>query len=565
MDLTNGVRPLMPLLLLVALTPTHVTIPDRYQAMAYEPANPTTSTTPLGIHVARAHPRASDGNKGTRERPLETIGEALRRAVKKSRQGLSVRVSVHPGTYREELLLTNDHPDRPHAPILIEGTGPGSSIVSGSDVWTGGWQTDAGLWWRPWPHRWGPVPYPTGWENSYASDHLRANPVLRRREMIFVAGELLVQEMSMNELRAEEGSFFVDESQGRVYMHLPAGVSPNRDRVEVAVRATALHVHDQGGVTLKDLVFQHAASQLENKAVLFRNANGTSIIGSVFRWNNWTGLAIEESTDVRVVGSSANHNGNAGMTGQFLSGFDVLESEMSFNGWRSSRGVDREQASMAVDKNLLDFAGGHKFFHLRDALFDGVTADSNQGSGLWLDYDNSDVVISDSQFSDNWTQGIHVEAGKGPISVGKTVMCGNETGILINNASDVKVSFSTLANNHLGQLWQAGVNEPRPVYNAYEDRWEETQSTDWTLLGNNVRTAPGQRAIGTYVTSAWDSFVRTLTSDLNRWTFEDTPAIFQVGGGELLDFAGWQTHTSEDARSLSLQEPAACSAPPRRG
>lgn len=511
------------------------------------------------FHVAQDHPRASDANQGTRKRPLETVGEALRRAEKKNLRGIPARVTIHPGTYREELLLdADDRSGVSYAPLIVEAREPGEVTISGSDVWTKGWRAEGNLWWRSWPYRWGHTEYPKDWENSYAAEHLRANPVIRRREMIFVNGRHLTQEISLASLRSRKDTFFVDETRGRVYVNVASDVSPNRDLVEVSTRPTLLHVHDRDDVTIRNLVFQHASSHLENKAVLFRNTSGVRVVGSNFRWNNWTGLAVEDSDDVTVVGSTANHNGNAGMTGLTVSGLNVIGSEMSFNGWRAALGIVRDQASMAVDNNLLDFAGGNKFFHLRDAFFDHLRAEGNKGSGLWLDYDNSEVVVSDSRFVDNWTQGLHIEASQGPIWVAKNAICGNETGILINNASDVSVISSTLSNNRLGQLWQAGVNEPRSVYNQYEDRWEKTESKNWTLRGNSIQSTGSQRGVGTYLTTAWDSFVNTLTSDLNVWTYQGDPRVFQVGGGELLDLAGWRAHTRQDARSVSTEEQPRC-------
>lgn len=512
-------------------------------------ASAQTEPKVVRLYVAKRHPQASDDNQGTRRKPLRTIGEAVRRAKKKNRAGLGTHILIRPGTYREEVPLYGDGDPTP-APMKLEGTRRGRVIISGSYRWRGGWQPQADVWWHQWPYHQQDSSYPDGWEESYAGDHLRNNPVIKKRQMLFVDGRHLTQMMTIESLRSSpRDAFYVSDSERRVYIKLAKEGSPNESKVEVAVRPRLLPVTDRRNVTIKHLVFEHANSGVEDFAVFFANSKNAKVIASVFRWNNWTGLHVFASSDVTIRRTTANHNGNAGFTATNARNLRVLRSRTSFNGWRVARGVDREAADQAVDNNALDFAGGHKFFHLRDALFDGHRSIGNKGSGLWLDFDNARVRLKWLELRNNWTQGLHIEANQGPIRVSKSSICGNETGILINNSSRVTVVGNILSDNSLGQLWQAGSDEPRTVYDAYTGKEMQVRSLDWTLLENEIRTADGQLAIGTYISSGWDEFVETLTSDDNRWTYQGATEIFRITGGVNVDFQGWKMHTKQDRHS----------------
>src|SRR5262249_11153102 len=139
-----------------------------------------------------------------------------------------------------------------------------------------------------------------------------------------------------------------------------------------------------------------------------------------------------------------------------------------------------------VDNNLIDFAAGQKFFHLRNALFQNFRSMHNQTAGLWFDTDNSGVRLVRVRLIDNWTQGLHVEASQGPESVVDSSICGNETGVLINNASRVTIQGSVIANNRVGQMWQVGTEEPRVVWNAYSDQDMSINSDHWSLSNDTI-------------------------------------------------------------------------------
>ncbi len=273
------------------------------------------------------------------------------------------------------------------------------------------------------------------------------------------------------------------------------------------------------------------------------------ILETVFRWNNWTGLQLYDDQDVTIQQTRADHNGFGGISGYKVEHLKVLSSEASSNGWRAARGVTQANSTQFIDNNLLDFAAGQKFFHLRDALFQDFRSVHNQTAGLWFDYDNARVRIVRVRLIDNRTQGLHVEASQGPQSVVDSSICGNETGVLINNASRVSIEGSVIANNAMGQFWQVGTEEPRVVWNAYTSQKMSIESDNWTFSGNTIRSTSQQRGIGTYMILGWRRFVSTLSSDNNRWAYWASPKVFQVANGVRLALAGW---TRPPARTATL-------------
>ena len=102
-------------------------------------------STDATIVVDQADPSASDSNEGSRLSPLLTVQEAVKRARQNKLRAISTTVRVEPGVYREAVSLawTNRPENDPDnsTPIVIQGAGPDSVRITGSDVWTD-WETD---------------------------------------------------------------------------------------------------------------------------------------------------------------------------------------------------------------------------------------------------------------------------------------------------------------------------------------------------------------------------------------------------------------------------------------
>ena len=84
------------------------------------------------LHVDNVNDAASDENPGTEAQPLLTLGRATALANANNRKNIGTRILVHPGTYRECLELPFLGDSTTDAPLVIEATEKGKTIVSGS-------------------------------------------------------------------------------------------------------------------------------------------------------------------------------------------------------------------------------------------------------------------------------------------------------------------------------------------------------------------------------------------------------------------------------------------------
>ena len=509
------------------------------------------------VVVDPSHPTASDTNAGDARRPVKTIQRALFLAHRYNARNIPVRVLIHPGIYREAIAIQADETTT-SAPLTLEGTADGV-VVSGSDVWTGWTAGRDGIYTHRWSERWDLAPLPDGWEPQAA--YLDRNPVIRRREMVFLGNRPLLQVMSAAELQARNDSFFVSEDQGQIFLHVPAETDMAKMDVEVATRPYLLQVTSRQNITIESITFQHAATPMPGAAVSIADSSHISVIGSDVVWNSWAGIALYQDDDVTIRDVRADHNGVTGITGSQVRRLLIVDSQTSHNNWRGSCGWDVGDHSLAVDPNFIDFATGQKFFLLRNATFRDLRSTDNLTGGIWLDSDNADVTFDHVVLSENLTHGLMIEASQGPVSIVNSEICGNETGILSNNASNVRVAGNVLAGNLLGQLFIAGADGPRPVLEFDTGRHIEVKAENWVVQGNEVGVDDGQLAMGTYLTDdLWLPYVDTLQSDHNHYSVPTSADVFGVPGGTV-DLEHWRADSGSDASSTLTLGPSDCRLP----
>ena len=284
-------------------------------------------------------------------------------------------------------------------------------------------------------------------------------------------------------MRAEPGSFWVDEDADAILAHFPDGTDPESSTVEVARRDSLLLISDMRNVTVRGLVLQHAASEPEGKAMLVLRSRDVTVEGVVLRWNSWLGLVVSRSTDVVVDHVVANDNGFGGLGGQQSQRLLVVDSETSYNNWRGVRGARDVDPGSPVDPTLVDFAAGQKFLFMRGLTIRRHTALGNESSGLWLDYDNRDVVVEDAVLRDNRTWGLFVEASPGPTRLEGLVACGNEVGLQLANSADGTLRRSVFVDNLIGHVVVRG-RPSRTVVNSETDEELEVATRDWVIEDN---------------------------------------------------------------------------------
>src|SRR5262249_21087561 len=243
--------------------------------------------------------------------PLKTIGKGVELAGINSGKNIGTKILIAPGYYRESLAIWQQS----DTPIVFEAMRAGETIVDGSDIWTG-WQRQgsSNTYTHSWPYNWGLAAVPSDWQSDALSQGA-FNPIVRRREMIFVRGTQLKQVLSSAELR--EKNFYVDEGSHTVYVWPPAGTDMSTAQVEVAVRPSLFLAMGNKNIVLRGIVFRYANSSLNASAVHFEGASNILIEDCRFGMNNWGGLSFGSSRNVSVRRSVANANGGIGMAAAF--------------------------------------------------------------------------------------------------------------------------------------------------------------------------------------------------------------------------------------------------------
>jgi hypothetical protein len=475
-----------------------------------------------------------DGNAGTDDQPLSTIGRALELAEQAVAEGQEARVEVRPGVYRESLQL-GPRASTTDAPLVLEGVGADQAIVDGADVFDDWEPSDRldGAYTAHWPHEWGFASVPGSWDDVLDS----RTDVLRRQEVVWVDGAVMRQVLSDDEL--DPGTFLVDEDTSELVLLPPDDVTVDDAVIEVAVRPDLLDVDGWDHLTVRGLSFRRAATPLQGAGVRIINASDVLVEDVRSDWHNWAGLAVQRSQGVTVRRTALTHNGVLGLSVYESEDLEIVDVDNSYNNtWRGPWA------------DHYGWESGSKVFRARGIVFDGWHAVGNEAYGLWLDTDITDAVVQNSFIAGNRRRGLFLEAMQGPVRVQDNTICDNrQEGILDGKADDVTLEGNRVFGNRDAQLLFSG--EPGGRDFTTYDTGEELliRSVNWTLGGNTLQGADDARVIGNDLeTEDWDLVRSTLHATDNTYLHPDDSRPFTVSGA-VVDFDGWQADTGQDRDS----------------
>lgn len=412
----------------------------------------------------------ADGD-GTAERPFASLTAAVRAAESLLAAGTPVRVRLAAGRYREGGITIDAGKLGGKAtatPLVIEGERPGAVVISGSEVLdAGGWrriEDAAGVRWEhAWPHDFGFNP--GGWKQYNPK-----LPLEHRREMLFVDGQ--VQHQVLGELyafkavdpdgatdsfagvpqnvkkygtyrytgtldpaRIPPGSFAVYErpENGDRLVFRPAGTfDPAQHAVEAAVRPHLLWIQGKENVVLRNLVFEHAATQIEaHRAVMighwwqhdagFTNRN-VLIEDVVLRHSNGNHLSLSGVRDVTLRRVTAMAGNYGGIITDIVQNMIWDGCETSFNNRRVAGGWS---------------SGGVKIHNTYDAVIRDHVSLANNGTGLWFDISCGTVLVERYVGLGNEMHGLDWEISTGLV-VRDTLLAGSlRHDLAIISGSDV--------------------------------------------------------------------------------------------------------------------------------
>lgn len=417
------------------------------------------------IVVDRNHPNASDDNPGSEREPLATISKAAAMAV----VGDTVRVKE--GIYRESVRLTHD--GAPGSPITILADPIGSVTVTGADL-IRNWEPVGGgrsIYRVAWSHRFVINNRPDG---SPIEHHPASAPVWGRAEQVIMDGYLLApvgdlealqeagEEMSRDERRDSaygetvpdpddrrtwRGAFFADTINGYLYVGLADGSDPNDHKMEASVRGLLMGTNpwmDKDGVAnvhVCGFVFRYGASFAQRPAVWLYGSN-----------NRLDQCIVEAMAGggAMVHGVMADcvlrHNGHIG-GGPQGDGFLGERCLWEANSWKP---IDRGWE-----------AGGFKLSHVNGGVFRDCVFYRNGGTGLWLDIDPHNVLITHCAFIENEQSGLFIEISR-EVTVVRNLFLRNgigvvgekggwsDAGLKIAESIDCVVAFNTCVGNKDG-------------------------------------------------------------------------------------------------------------------
>jgi Right handed beta helix region len=479
-----------------------------------------------------------DSNPGTVDRPVKTISRGTALAMQNYANGIGTNIEIASGIYREAVSLTGNGAEN-GPPIAYRGSQTGSVIVTGSYVWTG-WTQDVlnpNLYSQSWPYRWGQCTPPQGWPTLA--------PIVLRREMIFLNGALLTQVMSQAQMQA--GTFFVDESHGRVYIWVPTNTDMRTASVEVSTRPTLFYSDRVSNLTLSRLQFQNANSCISTAntaAVVISNASYVTVEDSSFTWNNWTGGAFYNLKSPTILRVHGDNNGELGINGWRIKNGTVQDVNTSYNDWRGLWG----------GFDTWDTGGG-KFLLIHGATFTNYTAVHNGGRGIWFDTDNANIVVDGAILAHNTRNGVFVEKSEGPVTVSNSRICGSGNEGVLTNSPSVTLSDDLIFGNQSAQIYLDGEGGTLTVQDWETLVYYQLNPEKLSLLQGTYNGTDNQLLLklNFVSTAALNRFFSNLNSTGNTWYNPTQSSVFQwyvTGSGtQTKNFSGWQSASHQDLNS----------------
>jgi hypothetical protein len=480
---------------------------------------------------------ANVATAGASTAPLHTIQAAINVANTRNQQKIGTTIVVNPGVYRESINI-GSVPGGSAAPLAIQASSTGSTVISGSDVLTG-WQPvsgHAGTYWHSWTYNFGECAIPSGWPTNISA-------IARRTEMVFVNSTPLTQVLSESQLRP--GTFFVDEATNQLLITPPTGTSVSSALIEAAVRPSIFSVSGRSNVTVSGLILRHANSCMNKPAAIITGSSNVVVSGVQAVWNNWGGLELSGDTGVTVKNSIASHNGGVGFLGDQDVNTTFSYNESDFNNWRGAEGAIYNWGM-----------GGTKLFAMHTATVQDHYSYGNQAQGLWFDTDNKNITVNNATVSGSIMSALQLEANEGPITVENSHFCSSLAGVTTLNQEKLTMKYNSFYNNggfgqYTAEIYIAG----RAGGHVIRD-WQTGQSYDLrtsgtVLTGNNFQDATsGQHLFGTYLSgSDWSDFANSLVGSGNRWYDPMTLYSFLLPSAHLVNFSGWKSAVGTDYSS----------------
>ncbi|MCK4291695.1 MAG: right-handed parallel beta-helix repeat-containing protein [Planctomycetes bacterium] len=482
--------------------------------------------------VDQGHPRASDDNVGSEDKPFLTIN----RAAQVVRPGQ--RVIVKTGVYRESVQprLGGNGPGKM---ISFEAAPGAKVIVKGSRVFKPQWsrskkgdtthsaallddyfgsynpfltenasKEDIDI--MPWATQWaGKLPYTLG------------------RGLVFQNGKRLVQQARYAYLAKVPGSYWVEKDSSRLHIHPLSDANPSRTVFEITTQQHIFKpaVTDLGYIRVKGFIFEHAGNGFPRTgvgAVFTMGGHHWIIEDNIVRQVNSVGIEIGARTDesrpagridARRAGNSLGYTivrnnelyecGTGGIQGLTVKNALVENNRIHHCGWQN---VQRYWETGAI-KLLLNNG---------TLVRRNIITDIQAAPGIWLDYNNINSRVTQNVLANiqSVNGAIFIEASQVPNLVDRNFVW-NVTGSGIYQHDCDKL---TVAHNFVANCTGKGV---------------EMRICKGRMVNGRLSTCTQNRVLNNIIVNAREGI----------WFIDDDNIsnrnIF-VASGPPFDFAAWQ-------------------------
>jgi hypothetical protein len=318
--------------------------------------------------------------------------------------------------------------------------------------------------------------------------------------------------------------------------------------VELAERERVWDQDYENNVTFRHLTFEKTNGPWEDGYGMVRIVGSHNVVveDCSFRYSNWTGLYSARGDNMILRRVSVDDNGGRGLAVWRMKNLGMYDSEANRNNWRGYL-----QGNIPGAQPFTGWTtGGANIESVHGVDIEGYSASENFTRGIWFDTDIIDAVVESSTFDDNKNDGLFVEAAQGPIRISNSTFNNNfRHGILTGMAENVTLEFNQFNGNGLSPIRVSGADAGRGIVNFETNVYQTVLSRYWTMQYNEFY-GEGPYLIGTTVgATRWAEFIGNLSSDFNDWCHPTEIAVFQRQGGQMLDLAGWRSHTGEDQSS----------------
>ncbi len=573
-------------------------------------AIPDESGIAVTLYVDAQSAQADDGNDGADPaKPLLTFRGAVNKAAEKIKVGVSTRVLLKPGVYRETSdadLKVADNELFKSTLLVIEGEEKGEVIINGAE--REGWEpetwtlVDAGR--KIYRHDWSP-----NWGLHSEGYNSPPHILLHRREIVYINGKvlkpailenynytdprgrvynevgLLIEEnpnaeggyeylgyaghdilkpgqFGVAELGPGEDNYDNHKHPNSIFVRLPEGMDNlTGAEIEVGRAEAALAIQvAKDNLVIRNLVFKHFATRYNTHwepAVIWKRPGD-------HRWcRDWL---IEDCDFIDNGGKSLRLNNLDGAVIRRLRVLRNGQMGMSWGGSKNGLMQDCEISDNNWRGEMVDYVlhtcGGFDASG-DDMTYERITADRNYGFGIRFDVHGTNIVMRDCEMKNNKSDGgLFHEIEWGPIDL---INCRIEnnvgTGFLMLNAQNVTIDSSNLSNNTVSQLTFYNSPSRTTKISVTDDTEEPITIVKNFTIRNSIITATGDSSYlieRKYKVGSHDGYVEMyqneFTGENNRYYNPDNPNVFEISTRffkrEFTDLEGWKSATGCEGGSV---------------